>query len=213
MADYTSIVEAGEAFIDLLRDEMVPEPIGDKELISLASPYEPENNLLTVHLFHVEEEPFESFGKYMRESANMDRQQPANFTLNYLLTAHSKAPAHLKETDQQRVIGRAIQIIRDTVFIPIKYYKGSLADTLTTRLALTLERPNYDQMSKIWGSNNQNPYKLSIVCKVRGVLVESRNVRRFTRVTQGNIGIERVSVPGDPDYDEMKSIHETQEKR
>ena len=57
MADYTALVEAGEALVELLRDNLTPEPISKRELISLCSPHESENNQLTVFLYHVEEDP------------------------------------------------------------------------------------------------------------------------------------------------------------
>ena len=50
MADYTALVEAGAALVELLRDNLTPEPIGNRELISLCSPHESENNQLTLYL-------------------------------------------------------------------------------------------------------------------------------------------------------------------
>ena len=37
LADYTAIVEAGNAVVDLLRDNLTPEPLGNRELIALCS--------------------------------------------------------------------------------------------------------------------------------------------------------------------------------
>ena len=56
MADYTALVEAGSALIELLRDNLTPEPVDNRETIALCSPHESENNQLTVYLYHVEEE-------------------------------------------------------------------------------------------------------------------------------------------------------------
>ena len=50
MADYTAIVEAGNAVVELLRDSLTPEPLGNRELIALCSPHESENNQLTLYL-------------------------------------------------------------------------------------------------------------------------------------------------------------------
>ena len=35
MADYTALVEAGSALVELLREELTPEPIGNRELADL----------------------------------------------------------------------------------------------------------------------------------------------------------------------------------
>ena len=56
MADYTAFVEAGNGLVELLRENMTPEPISKRDLISLCSPHESENNQLTVYLFHIEED-------------------------------------------------------------------------------------------------------------------------------------------------------------
>ena len=56
MADYTALVEAGNALVELLRDNLTPEPLGNQELIALCSPHESENNQLTLYLYHIEEE-------------------------------------------------------------------------------------------------------------------------------------------------------------
>ena len=50
MADYTALVEAGSALVELLRDNLTPEPISNRELIALCSPHESENNQLTLYL-------------------------------------------------------------------------------------------------------------------------------------------------------------------
>ena len=56
MADYTALMEAGTALVEMLRDNLTPEPLGDRELIALCSPHENENNQLTLYLYHLEEE-------------------------------------------------------------------------------------------------------------------------------------------------------------
>ena len=56
MAEYTALYEAAQAVVELLRQEMTPEPISKPELIGLCAPQEPEDFQLTVHLYHLEEE-------------------------------------------------------------------------------------------------------------------------------------------------------------
>lgn len=185
MADYTAIVEAGEALAELLRHELTPEPINDRELISLASPFEAENNQLTLYLFQIDEDLQNGFTGYQQETMNMQRMQAAQFQLSYLITAHSKAPVHVKESDQQRIMGKVVQVIKDHPGIPTEYLGGSMAGSGLT-LTLNLERPNFEQMMKIW-NNSSVPYKLSIVCKVGGVSIDSKRTRYTPRVTDVSI--------------------------
>jgi len=192
MADYTALVEAGEALAELLRHELTPEPINDRELISIASPFEAENNQLTLYLFQIDEDLQSGYSGYIQESANVQRMQPAQFQLSYLVTAHSKAPVHMKESDQQRIIGKVVQVVKDYPAIPLQFLRGSMAGSGVT-LNLSLERPNFEQMLKIW-NNTQIPYKLSVVVKIAGVSIESGRTRYVPRVTDVIFGSDQKEI-------------------
>lgn len=189
MADYTAVVEAGNALVELLRDSLTPEPLGNRELISLCSPHESENNQLTLYLYHMEEESQNMTSGYYQVDQNTQRRRPAQFILRYLVTAHSKAPAQLKQADQHRMIGAAIQTIRDNPVIPQRYLSGSLADE-QAQLHLAIEKVPLEQLLKIW-NNTSKEYKLSFVVMLTGVTIASRSERRITRVTDVSIDIQQ----------------------
>ena len=76
MADYSALTEAGEALVALLRENLTPEPLGNRELISLCSPHESENNQLTLYLSHIEEEAQSmTAGYYSVDSDKVDLSQ------------------------------------------------------------------------------------------------------------------------------------------
>jgi len=190
MAEYTALVEAGEALTELLRRNLTPEPVNDRELISLGSPFEAENNQLTLYLFHIDEDLSSGLSGYQQESVHVQRMQAASYQLSYLITAHSKAPVRMKEADQHRIIGKVIQTIKDNPSIPPELLGGSLAGSGAT-LTLNLERPNFEQLLKIW-NNTSVPYKLSLVCKVGGVLVDSNRIRYVSRVKDVTLDVEHI---------------------
>lgn len=194
MADYTALMEAGSALVELLRDNLTPEPLGDRELISLCSPHESENNQLTVYLYHVEEESPNLNAGYYQADRDIQRIRPARYALRYLITAHSKAPAQLKEADQHRILGAALQTIRDNPVIPVRYLTGSSAEE-GAELHVNVERTPLEQMLKIW-NNNSKDYKLSFVVSVTGVTIRSRRERRITRVTEVTIDTQQRSPGG-----------------
>ena len=187
MADYTAIVEAGEALIELLRDGMTPEPISNRELISMCSPHESENNQLTVYLFHMEDDRQGGQDGYYQYSNDVQKRRASQFNLSFLITAHSKAPSHMKEADRYRMIGALVQVIKDNPVLPRELLRGSLADT-GAELHLSVERPNFEQMIKIW-NNTSSPYKLSIVCKIAGVSIDSKLTRTVRRVVDVAIDV------------------------
>lgn len=189
MADYTALVEAGNALIELLRDNLTPEPIGNRELISLCSPHESENNQLTLYLYQVEEDTQGAQSGYYQVSKTVERMRPTSYNLRFLVTAHSKALAQLKEADQYRMVGAALQVLRDHPVIDQQYLTGSLAEQ-NARIHVVLEKTTQDQLLKIW-NNTSTAYKLSFVVLLTGVEIDSKRERRFTRVTDVSIGTEQ----------------------
>ena len=181
MADYTALVEAGNALVELLREELTPEPISNRELIALCSPHESENNQLTLYLYQVEEETQGVPMGYYQVGENVQRIRPSRYNLRFLVTAHSKAPTQLRQADQYRMIGAAIQVLKDHPVIDAKYLSGSLAEQ-GANINVVLEKTPMDQLLKIW-NNNSNAYKLSFVVALTNVEIDSRRERRFSRVT------------------------------
>lgn len=189
MADYTALVEAGSALVELLRDNLTPEPISNRELISLCSPHESENNQLTLYLYQVEEDTQGAQSGYYQVSREVERVRPTRYNLRFLVTAHSKAPAQLKEADQYRMVGAALQVLRDHPVIDQEYLSGSLAEQ-NAQIHVVLEKTTQDQLLKIW-NNTSTAYKLSFVVLLTGVEIDSKRERRFTRVTDVSIDTQQ----------------------
>ena len=181
MADYTALVEAGNALVEMLRDNLTPEPLGNRELIALCSPHESENNQLTLYLYQIEEENPNMTSGYYQVDRDTQRIRPAQFALRYLVTAHSKAPVQLREADQHRIVGAAVQALRDNPVIPQKYLTGSLAEE-GAQLRVMVEKTPMEQLLKIW-NNTSKEYKLSFVVLLTGITIRSRRERRVSRVT------------------------------
>lgn len=181
MADYTALVEAGNALVEMLRDNLTPEPLGNRELIALCSPHESENNQLTLYLYQIEEENPNMTSGYYQVDRDTQRIRPAQFALRYLVTAHSKAPVQLREADQHRIVGAAVQALRDNPVIPQKYLTGSMAEE-GAQLRVMVEKTPIEQLLKIW-NNTSKEYKLSFVVLLTGITIRSRRERRVSRVT------------------------------
>lgn len=188
MADYTALYEAGNALVEFLRDQLTPEPISKGELISLCSPHESENNQLTVYLYHLEEDSQGGMGGYYACSRDMEKMRPTNLTASFLITAHSKAPVQMRQADQYRLMGAVIQAIKDMPLLDRRYLNGSL-NQMEGELRLSVERPNFDQMIKIW-NNTSSAYKLSIVVKMSGISIDSKRTRRIRRVADLEIDVQ-----------------------
>ncbi len=189
MADYTALTEAGTALAEMLRDHLTPEPLGNRELINLCSPHESENNQLTLYLYHIEEDTQNVASGYYSVDSTTERLQPARYILHFLMTPHSKAPVQMREADQYRILGAALQVVRDNPLIPQRYLSGSLASE-HARLHVFIEKMPMDQLLKIW-NNTSKEYKLSVVVTVTGVSIDSTHIRHTSRVTEVIIGTEQ----------------------
>lgn len=189
LAEYTAIYEAANALVELLRANMTPEPVSKRELISLCSPYESENNQLTVYLFHIDEDQHSTQQGYFQQGENLQRAYPTGLTLSFLITAQSKAPTQLREADQYRMLGNVVQILHDHPIIESEYLTGSLKDSGAS-LHILIERLPHEQMVKIW-NNSSMPYKLSLVVKLTGVSIDSERTRHVKRVESVDIGVDR----------------------
>lgn len=186
MADYTALAEAGSGLVELLRDQLTPEPISQRELIALCSPHEGGNCQMTVYLFHLEEDGQSGPQGYQPVSRDMERMRPTEMTACFLITAHSNAPAPMREADQYRMIGAAIQAVKDMPVLETRYLGGTLAES-PAHLHLSIERPDLEQMMKLWNGSSA-PYKLSIVVKISGIRIDSKRTRPIHRVTDVEIG-------------------------
>lgn len=193
MAEYTAVYEAAAAVVELLRREMTPEPISKPELIGLCPPFEPEDFQLTVHLYHLEEENHRrepAYG-YRQEGLESQRYAPLPLNLHLIITAHSKAVVMTRAADEQRLLGRAMQVIRDHPDLT-PYLSGSIAGAqepvrLTLEKALTAE-----QLMRVWSGANK-PYKLSFGCVVNTVFIDSERTRAVARVRSVRISTEDTS--------------------
>jgi restriction endonuclease len=186
MAEYTAITEAGTALIELLRDNLTPEPIGNRELINLCSPHESENNQLTAYLYQIEEDTQGVTAGYFSVDSETERMRGAQYILHFLLTPHSKAPQQTREADQYRILGAAVQALRDNPVIPQRFLTGSLAAE-NAQVHIQIEKMNMEQLLKIWNNTNKE-YKASVALTLTGVTIDSKRVRRVSRVTEVVIG-------------------------
>ncbi len=186
MADYTALTEAGSALVELLRENLTPEPIGNRELINLCSPHESGNNQLTLYLYQIEEDSQGVVAGYYSVDNETERMRGAQYILHFLLTPHSKAPEQMREADQYKILGAAVQTLRDNPVIPQRLLGGSIASE-NAEIHIQIEKTNMEQLLKIW-NNTTKDYKASVAVTLTGVNIDSKRTRRVSRVKEVIIG-------------------------
>ena len=122
---------------------------------------------------------------YYQVDRDTERIRPCRYNLRFLITAHSKAPVQLREADQYRIMGAALQVLKDHPVLDEKYLTGSLADQ-GAQVHVAVEKTSQDQLLKIW-NNTSSAYKLSFVVLLSNVEIDSRRERKISRVTDVSI--------------------------
>ena len=178
MTDYTVIYETGEAIAELLRSEMCPEPVAEKEYIGVCEPQNPENYQITVWIYNIEEQRDGNSGSgYISDpdDPTIERFAPMRLRLHVLISAHSKAPSVQKYADEYRLIGKAMQLLRDNSLIPPRFLSGSAADQ-NEPILIELENLSVEEMTQIW-NNSQKSLRPSFGIAVSQIMMKSNRTR------------------------------------
>ncbi len=188
MADYTIISEIGSTIIKLLRSEMVPEVIQNADAIGLCSPADKGDFVLGLYLYDIRESE-EIFETGMRTLGTGEQRYPSKFiNLYYMVTAYSVSDVKFRAAEEQRILGRAMQVLMDHVVLDDLLFGP---DKAAGRYPIRIEqlRLDNDERMKLWNMPDV-PYKLSLYYKVAPVEMESSRTRKIQRVRQIEMEIQ-----------------------
>jgi len=158
MGGFTAIADAGASIIEVLRDNLCPEPIISPDLIGLCSPAETGDLQLGLYLYSI---------KQNREY----RMDGVVLTLYYLLTAYSSADIQQRAYDEDYILGAAIQALAENGTLSSAYLQGSLGSSGEDVRNDLLYLPP-DDMQKVWLFPNV-PYRTSLVFMVYPIIIDS----------------------------------------
>ncbi|WMW25096.1 DUF4255 domain-containing protein [Methanolobus sediminis] len=189
MGDYTSIAEVGETLIDLLRDNLDSRV---RDSIVLISPGEIEtgdNIRLSLFLYQITENTYLK-NQEMQANDPFDptrlRLPPLNLDLYYVLTSYPSNTIQDKTErakEEHSLLGRAIQILNDNSILKGSALRGSLAEC-NEELHLNIAPISLDDITRIWSTFQNKPYRPSVCYLVTPVKVESTRQKEDKRVTE-----------------------------
>lgn len=182
MGSYTIISDIGNLMTGLLKSNMVPDIIVNADAIGLCSPAEKENVSLGLYLYDIKES--DSVRVAGMQSVGIARQKfpPMYLELYYMLTAYSMSDSKFRASEEQRILGRAMQLFRDHPTIgldTLSFENNPAADAVKIEL---LAMDTADKM-KLWNFPNM-AYRLSLFYKVSPVPLESTRSVAMHRVTE-----------------------------
>lgn len=188
MAGYTAIADVGNAIVELLREHMVPEVILNPEAIGLCNPEDKSDLLLGLHLYDVR--PSEVYRNSGRRPAGISQQKyPSTYwTLNYMITAYSNGEVRVKAAEEQKILGRAMQVLADysrldpETLKPVEQNNGDLIQLEF------LSMPPDDKM-KLWNVPNK-AYRLSFYLSAGPVELGSAKTLEVKRVVDVDFAVQ-----------------------
>lgn len=180
MNKYTIIADISNYICSLLKKNMTPEPILNEEFIGVCTPSEKGDLILGIYLYDIKES--EEIRSTTMINRTMGRQKfpPTYLTLYFMITAYSNTEIKFKYVDDQRILGRVIQVLNDNSTINIEELLHS-SDLLMPEAKIQILNLNLEEKSKIWNASNV-PYRLSVCFSVSPVELESTRERTVQRV-------------------------------
>lgn len=186
MGRYTIISEISQKIVDLLCEGMVPDIITDKNGIGLCGPDEKGDFSVGVYLYNIEENyDFKQSGMI---NVNYKEQKfpPLILSLYYMITAYSSSDIKFRAIQEQRILGRVMQILADNSIINGSDFGN---DVMGADIRIELLNLSIDEKIKLWNDNTK-PYKTSICYKITPVELESTKGRRISRVTEFTVKLQ-----------------------
>ena len=182
MADFSVIADTSDSVLKLLRAHLCPEPVASPEADRLASPSDKNGDFqLGIFLYDLREQGEYKSSQPVRRADNTRTPPPKPLTMSYLLFLNSKAQIAAGAEAEQRILGRALQVLADYSTIDVTA-AHSLAEGPKENASVTFLNLSFEDKSKIWSALNC-PYQVGIYFSVSPVLLESRRSETFTRVT------------------------------
>lgn len=187
MADFPIISEVSVELIRLLRENLSPDPVQSPESIALASPADKNADYqLGLFLYDIKELSEYRSTERVRFSDNRTAQPPKPLNLFYLLFLNGKAQIAAGAESEQRVLGRAMQILMDNPILDMAR-ASPFTEEREGNAVIALLNTGFEENSKIWSALNM-PYQLALHFNVTPVMLSSRRITSTARVTQVEIG-------------------------
>lgn len=164
----------------ILRDGLVPEVIPGSHAIGLCSPADKGDYSLGLHLYDIRECEDVRATEMVQVRPFSQQFPPMLLSLYYMITAYSDSDLKFRAAQEQRILGRVMQIFYDNPVIQADRIGPS---ALGMDMRIELLNPELDEKLRLWNMPDI-PYKASLFYRVTPVELESVRTKRVTRVTE-----------------------------
>lgn len=182
MSDYTIIAEAGNALVQLLRKELVPNLIRNGADIGLASPADRGDMTLCVHLYDVSESETYRVSGMISDGEERQKFPPIYLTLSYIITAFSAGDVKFRSEEEQRILGKVAQVFRDCPILNLDTMEFGMGGG-DEQIRIEMLRADLDEKTKVWAFPNLAA-KPSLFYRMGPVALDSARTKNVKRVQE-----------------------------
>lgn len=182
---YGIIADVGNLLVDILAKDMVPDVIQNADGIGLCSPDEHGDLTLGIYLYDINESE-ELVQPGMVNNGLRSQSFPSTYlNLYYMITAYSASDMKFRATEEQKILGKTVQVLRDhSVIAP-----DLLGDGVSMAARIELQKIDHYEKMRMWNFPNV-PYKLSLFYRVMPVEIPSAKSKSITRVTNVEFAVQ-----------------------
>lgn len=175
MGKYTIFSDVGKTIVDMLKDQIVPEPLDKAENIGVCAPNDRGNFVVGIHPYDLKENKEMGMVSPTVLPNGYIKDAPKSYQLSLFISVASKAEAMVKSLEESRILGRILQVINDNTTLPPKYMPDSLRDSGES-ISINMVPLDVEEKIKIWSLFNE-PYKQSAFFEVGPILLESAKIK------------------------------------
>ena len=188
MAKYTVLADVSKTLVELLKDQLVPEPVAKPENIGICEPKERGSFVVGIHPYDFQiNNEIRQIDPIVLPDGNL-QNPPTSYQISYMISVASKAEVLNRASDEQRILGRIVQALGDNARLPQKYMPDSLR-MANEEITIQMIPMELEEKVKIWTMYSE-PYKLSVFYSVGPLLIDSTIIRvPAKRVT--TVGLDR----------------------
>lgn len=187
---YDMIAKVGKLLVEVLGRELVPDVLLHKNSIGLCTPGERGDFKLGIYLYDIQENQDVRASGMVNAGLHTQTYPPVYLTLSYMITAYSDSDIAYRVQEEQRILGRVIQVLRDySVFSP-----AELGGGVDMPAQISFVRLEAHERENLWNHTNL-PAKLSLFYRIQPVEIPSGRTREVSRVRDVDFQMEKDGKP------------------
>jgi hypothetical protein len=176
------------SLIRLLREQMTPDPIPQPELIGLGAPDDKGDYYLSLFLYNIRESGDNRKTEMISRGTGQIQYPPMSIDLHYMMTVQSPADLQSRALDEQRIMGRAMQVLYDNSVLRGSSVVGTLAEK-GEEVRIVMDNISANGMIEMWNFAD-SPYRLTISYIVGPVFIDSTRVKSTKRVLERDFTVK-----------------------